>query len=348
MAQTGLCSTLKGVGNTINRHSAIELVPNNSKILITGGLGFIGSHLLEALAPHAAEIYIIDNLSTACITAEHELLKFPHIHFYQMDLAQMSTEEKIILDDLLEKSSLVFHFAGPVGVRYIDDNAPTAIRSLMLQNSYLFERIEFYQKKLIFASSSEVYGECLDGVEEASLSIASPESLRGGYGCGKLMSEFLIKTYSFPHVILRFANVTGPRQKSEHGMVLPNFIKKALLNEDLIVHDQGLQTRSFCDIRDAVEMILHVSLNDEHENQTFNIAHSKNYISIKEMAKMVIDLSGSRSKIKFINFENVFSKRSHKITHRKVNDQKISQIYKARYLNEDLIKSMLILGLKDE
>lgn len=310
-------------------------------ILITGGLGFIGSHLAKSYLAEGHFVTITDNCSTSCKSSTSSLLNHPSINFIRMNLASASGKDLAILDRAIKNADLVQHFASSVGVKYIDKNPKVAIRNNININQTLFPLLEKYQKKLIFASSSEVYGENSNAKETDDLKIGSPNVLRWGYSCSKLMSEFLLKTYTFPHVILRLFNITGKGQLNNHGMVLPSFVEKATKKETLTIYGDGTQYRSFCDIRDAISMIKILSSDNKHIGEIYNIGNSQNTLSIKELASLVLKKTNSQSKVDFESFENSFTKESKDIQQRRPNTEKISKIYSCKYTMDHLVESML-------
>jgi UDP-glucose 4-epimerase len=302
------------------------------KVLITGGMGFIGQSLIENLEN---EIIVIDNLNTS------EYKKRERVEFHNIDLSNPSKEEIEKIEEILKEVKLVYHFASSVGVKYIDKNPESTLLNSFKINNILFPLFEKYKVKVIFASTSEVYGETQNAKETDTLKIGSPDKLRWGYACSKLMSEFLLKAYKFESVIVRFFNVTGPKQLSNYGMVLPTFIEKAKKNEEIIIYGDGEQYRSFCDIRDAIEMLKEVGFNENCNNEIYNIGNERNTINIKSLALKVIELTNSKSEIKFKNYKDDFSDEFGEIYERKPNTEKITKLYKSKYNLEELIKSMI-------
>jgi len=311
------------------------------KILITGGLGFIGSHLADRFYAESERIYLVDNLSTNCIDLNSPFLKREKLNFIQLDLSMPHEKDLKLLDRVIEEVDLVFHFASPVGVKHIDQNPDYYFQSMLKTTTNLLPLFEKHQKRVIFASSSEVYGETLNAKETDSLKIGSPETMRWGYACAKLTSEFLLFSSSFPFVILRFFNTTGPRQRMESGMVMAQFVERALRGEDLIVFDDGEQVRNFCDIRDAIEITYLLSKNLNITREIFNIGNSHNFISIKDLALLVKEKTKSSSQIKFEKYSEHFSNKSADIRSRSMSDEKMRLYYIPQYDLGDIIDSMV-------
>jgi UDP-glucose 4-epimerase len=260
------------------------------KYLILGGAGFIGTHLSKRLIKDGHQVTIVDNLATS------NEPDYP-VRFIKADIRHA------VLDELLLEHDVVYFLAGSVGVAHIDQHPQETLQNnleLMHRLVPLFER---YQKKVIFSSTSEVYG---DGpfCEDNSLTIGPPTKLRWAYACAKLMTEFSISASSFPWTIVRFFNVVGPGQLPDYGMVLPRFIESAKAGKDLIVYGDGNQVRSFCHVNDAVEYLIRL---EPVKNEIFNLG-SGEPISILELAVRVIDLTQSTSKIVFVPYEQAFSK----------------------------------------
>jgi UDP-glucose 4-epimerase len=228
--------------------------------------------------------------------------------------------------------------AGSVGVeKIIDRPGECLVNNINLINT-LFPLFKKYKPKVIFSSTSEVYG---DGpfAESNNLSIGSPENLRWSYAASKLLTEFYLTTGNFPYIIARFFNIVGPGQLPNFGMVLPRFIKAAKNNEDLIVHGDGLQVRSFCHIEDAINILLQIQ---DLEEQIFNVGNDEP-ITIKELAKKVIELSGSKSQIKFVDPKQIYNKNYVDINNRIPDLTKLKQtiIHTNKYSIDDIIKSLL-------
>ena len=295
------------------------------KYLILGGSGFIGQNLAKRLIKTGNEVTIIDSLSTS-----HK----PDLNceFVLGDIT------KIDIEKYIKESPIVYFLAGSVGVeKIIDRPGECLVNNINLINS-LFPLFKKYKPKVIFSSTSEVYG---DGpfAESNNLSIGSPENLRWSYAASKLLTEFYLTTGNFPYIIARFFNIVGPGQLPNFGMVLPRFIKAAKNNEDLIVHGDGLQVRSFCHIEDAINILLQIQ---DLEEQIFNVGNDEP-ITIKELAKKVIELSGSKSQIKFVDPKQIYNKNYVDINNRIPDLTKLKQtiIHTNKYSIDDIIKSLL-------
>ena len=300
-------------------------------ILITGGCGFIGTHLAKHYLKHGHNVTCIDNYNTSKPNSSLTNIK--------LDLSKVSVDNTSRLKDVLSNTDLVYHLASPVGVKYIDRSPATCIQDMHNINSILFPLFEQYNSRVVFASTSEVYGNNTNARETDNLIIGSTDVLRWGYACGKLMSEFLLKSYSIPHTTVRFFNVVGPGQLDVHGMVLPTFIKKAMAGIDLTVFGDGKQTRSFCDIRDAIAMLERIT-ESEHVGETYNIGTDAE-VTIYELANKVISLTNSKSRIVFKQYEDCFSSQSKDIINRRANIDKIKKIYKPKFDLTDIIKNII-------
>lgn len=308
-------------------------------IIVTGGFGFIGSHLVKHYLNNDArvrKVTSIDNLTTNCVKnldhPKHELLR--------MNLAAPDANELHDLDQAIRECDIIYHCAGSVGVKHYDANPHLFLRNHNSIGNNLFPLVERHKKKLVYTSTSEVYGETLEARETDMLKIGSPDTLRWGYACSKLMNEFLIKSYNFPHVIARLFNVTGAGQLSTHGMVMPTFVQKAMAQEEITIYGDGKQIRSFCDIRDAVEMLVMLGEDEKYNGDIFNVGNPKNTITILELAKKVTAITKSSSKISFKPFSSSFSSHTKDIIQRKVNTDKINRYYQAKYSIEDIITSI--------
>lgn len=297
----------------------------NTNYLLIGGAGFIGTHLAKKLIAEGHHVTIIDNLATS------------NRPDYQVNFVEADARFAPI-ESLIQQADVVYFLAGSLGVEYIDRNPKSTLDNNVGLMTRLVPLFEKYNKKVIFSSTSEVYG---DGpfAEDNNLTIGPPDKLRWGYAAAKLMTEFMITANTFPYTIVRFFNVVGPGQLPDYGMVLPRFIKAAKNNEDLIVYGTGEQIRSFCHVTDAVEYLRRI---ENINNEIFNLG-SGIPISIKQLAERVIALTNSQSQITVVPYNQAFSKHHGDIIKRIPDLTKLKYMtgYLARYELDDIIKDCL-------
>jgi UDP-glucose 4-epimerase len=245
---------------------------------------------------------------------------------------------KIDIEKYIKECPIVYFLAGSVGVDMIVNQPQRCLTNNIDLITTLFPLFKKYKPKVIFSSTSEVYG---DGPfnESSSLTIGSPENLRWSYAASKLLTEFYLTSGNFPYIIARFFNIVGPGQLPNFGMVLPRFIKAAKNNEDLIVHGDGSQVRSFCHIEDAINILLQIQ---DLEEQIFNVGNDEP-ITIKELAEKVIELSGSKSQIKFVDPKEIYAENYGDINKRIPDLTKLKRtiIHTNKYSIDDIIKSLL-------
>ncbi len=283
-------------------------------ILILGGTGFIGSHLCEYLLNMGHKVNVIDNYSTGRSRNLESVIHHDNLNLYNYDAhVHVRHIEKLISD-----CDYIYHLAGSVGVKYVENNPNAAMINNIQLELDIFKYVEKYNIPLLFASTSEVYGNSLNVPfkEDDSLLIGNPTQHRWGYSCSKLMGEFVALSSQFPSVIVRFFNVVGPRQLSDYGMVIPKFVKAILNNEDIIIYGDGEQTRCFCHIDDAVIALHDLLFNENCHNNIYNIGNPNNEMTIKQLANTIINSYDSKSKISYTPYNEVFSRNSADIIHR--------------------------------
>jgi UDP-glucose 4-epimerase len=261
------------------------------KYLLLGGAGFIGKHLAQRLSLDAHEVTIIDSCTTSSPPS-----KLNNIKLFVQDNIQ-----NIDLDLYVKNADVVYYLAGSVGVQNVMDHPHQTLMNNVQLMQHLGPVFNKHKKKVVFSSTSEVYGEG-PFVEHSALNIGNPKELRWSYASAKLTTEFMITTGDFPYVIVRFFNVVGPGQLPDYGMVLPRFVQAAKQGQDLVVYG-GKQIRSFCHVHDAVEQLLLV---EQANNEIFNIGNNEP-VTISELAERVITLSGSSSRIRYVDipFEDI-------------------------------------------
>jgi len=276
------------------------------RILITGGAGFIGSHLAEALLESGHEVFVLDDLSTGCIDNIAHLKGHARFH-YTID----SVFNESLVAELVDRAAVVFHLAAAVGVKLIVQEPVHTIET-NVHGTEVILRHAAKKKKLVFiASTSEVYGKSTDVPfrETADLVLGATTRHRWAYACSKALDEFLAlahwKERQLPVIIVRFFNTVGPRQTGQYGMVIPNFVRQALAGEPITVFGDGCQSRAFTHVTDVVDALLKLVVEPKAIGQVINIGTMQE-ISIKDLAERVRALSGSKSPIKFIPYDEAY------------------------------------------
>ncbi|MFH1613249.1 MAG: GDP-mannose 4,6-dehydratase [bacterium] len=276
------------------------------KILITGGAGFIGSHLSDYLIKRGDEIWAIDDLSTGKKENISHLENHSNFHFV---FDSIMNREK--LEELVDKCEYIYHLAAAVGVKYIIENPLYSLQVNIKGTENILEFANKKKKKVLIASTSEVYGksEKLPFEENGDIVFGATYKARWGYGCSKAVDEFLGLAYfrekKLPIVIARLFNTCGPRQRGEYGMVIPRFIKQALLNYPITIYGTGKQTRCFCDVQDAVSGLVKLMDEDIAIGEIVNIGNNEE-ISIEELANKIKKLTKSNSIIEYISYEKAY------------------------------------------
>lgn len=276
------------------------------KILLTGGAGFIGSHLAEKLISEGHSVTALDNLSTGS-SANLDSLKGSS----DFKLVEASMLDKSIVDQLVADSDGVIHLGAALGVQRILERPYESFIANTQGTENLIIAAAESKKKIFIASTSEIYGKNPEQPlnEESDRVIGSPKLLRWAYSEAKAIDESLAQMFAQSHglsyVVGRFFNTVGPRQSGMYGMVLPRFVSAALKGEALDVHGDGLQTRTFCHVLDSIDAVVRLFLSSEAIGEAFNIG-GEGEISIKDLAQKVIDITGSKSEIKYISYQSAY------------------------------------------
>ena len=276
------------------------------KILLTGGAGFIGSHLAEKLISEGHSVTALDNLSTGS-SANLVSLKGSS----DFKLVEASMLDKSIVDQLVADSDGVIHLGAALGVQRILERPYESFIANTQGTENLIIAAAESKKKIFIASTSEIYGKNPEQPlnEESDRVIGSPKLLRWAYSEAKAIDESLAQMFAQSHglsyVVGRFFNTVGPRQSGMYGMVLPRFVSAALKGEALEVHGDGLQTRTFCHVLDSIDAVVRLFLSSQAIGEAFNIG-GEGEISIKDLAQKVIDITGSKSEIKYISYQSAY------------------------------------------
>ena len=294
------------------------------KYLITGGAGFIGSNLVEKLIARGDQVVVLDNLSTG--SAKNLSSINEKITFQEGNIL-----DKAVIDKLVSESDFVVHLAAALGVFNIVNKPLESLRTNLQGSELVLEACDKYGKPVLVASTSEIYGKN-DKVplnEEDDRIIGHPLKSRWSYSEAKAVDESLAYFYylenKLPTRIVRFFNTVGPRQVGHYGMVLPRFVSAALKNEPLSVYGSGDQIRCFCHVDDAVRALLLVMDSDKAIGEVFNVGNNQQ-ISIMELAKVVIEITGSKSSIEKIAYEKAYPEGFEDMQRRVPDISKIKQI----------------------
>jgi UDP-glucose 4-epimerase len=276
------------------------------KALITGGAGFIGSHLAERLLELNHDVAVIDDLSTGSIENIAHLKGTPRFS-YVVD----SITNESMLAEMIDGSDVVFHLAAAVGVKLIVERPVHTIETNVHGTEVVLKHANKKRKLVIIASTSEVYGKSADVPfrENADLVLGPSEKHRWAYACSKLIDEFLALAYwkekKLPIVVARLFNTVGPRQTGQYGMVLPTFVRQALAGEPLTVFGDGTQSRSFTYVGDVVDALVALASEPRAVGEVFNIGN-RGEISIHHLAERVKALAGSDSPIRLIPYDQAY------------------------------------------
>lgn len=276
------------------------------KIFITGGAGFIGSHLSERLIAEGHELTVLDDLSTGRVENLSAIKGSNALRFVEGDIL-----DDALVQELAGDADMIFHLAAAVGVKLIMDEPSRSILTNINGTENVLRAALKRKTPTFIASTSEVYGKAtkFPFSEDDDLTIGATKNLRWSYACAKTLDEFLALAYAreadLPVVILRFFNTTGPRQTGRYGMVVPNFVQAALEGRPLLVHGTGEQSRCFGHVKDVVESLIRLMGEPAARGQVFNIANDQE-VTIRQLAEQVIAATGSRSEIKLVPYDSVY------------------------------------------
>lgn len=276
------------------------------KILVTGGAGFIGSHLCEELLKRGCHVTVIDNLSTGRWCNIAHLKDNPHFRVIISVVA-----DPVLLEKEVPQHDFVFHLASAVGVKLIMERPVTAVESTFLGTDAILKFCAKYRVPVMITSSSEVYGKSnhIPFREDDDVIMGATEKRRWAYSCAKALDEFLAFAHfletQLPVYVVRLFNTVGPRQLSHYGMVLPNFVRQALSGQVITVHGDGQQRRCFCAVQDVVEAMIRLIHVEAAMGQAVNLGSTEE-ISMLDLANKVIALTHSSSTIQMISYEKAY------------------------------------------
>ena len=279
------------------------------KFLVTGGAGFIGSYLTEALLDAGHSVVVADNFSTGSRENLAAVAGNPDLKIIELDITVDDTR----LDELIRECDVLIHLAAAVGVEMVVNDPIHTLSTNVKGTENVLGPAAKYKKRTIVASTSEVYGKSDNDTftETDDLHLGSPYRSRWSYACSKLLDEFYVMAYcqnqGLPGTIVRFFNTVGPRQTGRYGMVVPRFAQAAVNGETVKVYGDGEQSRCFCHVKDVVRALLLLIGNEKAIGNIYNIG-SQELVSISELAQRVIARSGSSSTIEYIPYEKAYAK----------------------------------------
>jgi UDP-glucose 4-epimerase len=274
------------------------------RVFITGGAGFIGSHLTDALIARGDDVTILDNLSTG--SKENIAHNLEKITVHEGDI-----RDQVLVEKLVEESDITFHMAAALGVKNIMEDTIESISRNFNGSEVVLNAATKFNKRLIIASTSEIYGKNPNQPlnEESDRVVGAPQKIRWTYSDAKALEEAVAHTLHRTHGLkvttVRFFNTVGPRQTGQYGMVLPRFVKSALAGDDITIYDDGSQSRVFCHVQDAVNAVLLLADDDKTIGNYFNVG-GVGEVTIKQLAERVIAITKSPSKLKFIPYSDAY------------------------------------------
>jgi UDP-glucose 4-epimerase len=297
----------------------------SGRVLITGGAGFIGSHLADHLIANGEEVTAYDDLSTGRYPNISHLLDNPKFRFVEASVLDMGKLEREVAS-----AETVYHLAAAVGVQLIVDRPLHSMITNIKGTENVLEAAERHRVKILVASTSEIYGKSQNGPfkEEDDRLLGSPRKLRWSYSTSKAVDEILAFVYHkelrLPTVVVRLFNTIGPRQVGHYGMVVPRFITQALRGEDLTVYGDGTQSRSFTYVGDVVKAMTKLMACSAAEGEVYNVAGHQE-ITISDLARLVIDRTHSSSKVRYVPFEEVYGEGFEEMTRRAADTTKMER-----------------------
>ena len=313
------------------------------KVLITGGAGFIGSHLCEKLLEQEHRVTALDNLSTGKYENVAHLKENPNFN-----LVVGSILDEKLVDKLCEKTDIIFHLAAAVGVELIIRHPLESLTTNIKGSEIVLDMAQRYNKKVLITSTSEIYGKNTNGPlkENDDRILGSPLKSRWGYSTAKAVDEMLAYVYwkekGLPTIIVRLFNTVGPRQTGAYGMVIPRFVTQALKTEPLTVYGDGSQSRCFVHVQDAVNALVKLMENPKAIGQVFNLG-SQEEITIKELAQKIIQFTRSNSQIVYIPYDQAYEEGFEDMQRRIPDISKIQNLigYRPTVNLEGILKSVI-------
>ncbi len=313
------------------------------KILVTGGAGFIGSHLCELLVHNGHHVVAIDNLATGRLENIQHLLPMQGFQFVRETITNSQ-----VLDRLTSEADILIHLAAVVGVKLIVEDPVNTIATNIMGTEAVLTTANRYHCKVMLASTSEVYGKGykVPFNEEDDCVMGPTSHSRWSYATSKAIDEFLGLAYyhqfGLPVVVMRFFNTVGPRQTGRYGMVLPRFVRQALAGEPITIYGDGEQSRCFGDVGDIIRAVVRLANHPEAIGQVFNIGSTEE-VTIRELAEKVLAITGSSSNIIYVPYEEAYAPGFEDMRRRVPDLTKINKLigYEPQYSLDETIKRVV-------
>ena len=313
------------------------------RVLITGGAGFIGSHLSEMLLERGDSIVVVDDLSTGSIENLRHALSQPKFEF-----VRGSVRDQTIMTPLIDRCDIIYHLAAAVGVQLIVDRPVHTIETNIHGSEVVLNLANTFRRKIFLASTSEVYGKSakIPFNEDDDTVFGSTRFTRWSYACSKMIDEFLALAYHGQYgletFVCRFFNTIGPRQTGQYGMVVPRFVRRALSGEPIEIYGSGQQSRCFCNVLDVVHALPKLIDCKNATGNVINIGTNKS-ITIEELADKVIHLTGSNSKKRFLSYEEAYGRPFDDMQTRVPDLSKIKRLigYSPKYSLEESLQQVI-------
>jgi len=320
-----------------------KLMGDKMKVLITGGAGFIGSHLSDELIALGNEVAILDDLSTGRFENIAHLDGNKSFQFIEGTILN-----EMLVDKLVERCDVVYHLAAAVGVDLVVKKPLESLVTNIKGSEIVLDMVHRYHKKVLITSTSEIYGKNENGPlkEDDDRILGSPLKVRWGYSTAKAVDEMLAYIYwkekNVPTIIVRLFNTVGPRQTGAYGMVIPRFVNQALKNENITVYGTGKQSRCFLHVKDVIKTLIKLMNNKDAVGQVFNIG-SQEEISVENLAKKIIEITKSKSKLVYISYEKAYEEGFEDMQRRVPDTAKVNKLvgFKPTIDLEGIIKSVV-------
>ena len=313
------------------------------RVLITGGAGFIGSHLSDAYLQRGDEVFVIDDLSTGSIENIRHLKENPRFH-YTID----NINNQPLTAELVDQCDVIFHLAAAVGVKLIVESPVRTIENNVHGTEVVLSLANKKKKKVLVASTSEVYGLSAEVPfrEDGNLVMGATTKGRWSYACSKAIDEFLALAYwrekKLPTIVVRLFNTVGPRQTGQYGMVIPTFVKQALAGRPITVYGSGKQSRCFCYVGDVVGALVKLMDSEGSVGEVFNIGSTQE-ISILDLAKLVKELTKSESEIVFVPYDEAYEEGFEDMPRRIPDTSKVNKLvgFKPEKRLDEILKAVI-------